>query len=38
LGLAMAHRIVQAHHGRIKASNLPQGGLCVSITLPLAPA
>jgi len=37
LGLAMAHRIVQTHHGRIKAANLPQGGLSVSITLPLAP-
>ncbi|BBF85887.1 copper sensory histidine kinase CpxA [Aquitalea magnusonii] len=36
LGLAMAHRIVQTHHGRIKAANLPQGGLRVSITLPLA--
>lgn len=36
LGLAMAQRIVEAHHGRIQAANLPQGGLQVSITLPLA--
>lgn len=36
LGLAMAQRIVEAHRGRIQAQNLPQGGLQVSITLPLA--
>ncbi|WP_137009660.1 sensor histidine kinase [Aquitalea aquatilis] len=36
LGLAMAQRIVEAHQGRIQAVNLPQGGLQVSITLPLA--
>lgn len=38
LGLAMAQRIVHTHQGSIRASNLPQGGLCVSITLPLAAA
>ena len=38
LGLAMAQRIVHTHQGSIRASNLPQGGLCVSITLPLATA
>ena len=36
LGLAMARRIVEAHHGQIQAVNRPQGGLQVSITLPLA--
>jgi two-component system, OmpR family, sensor kinase len=36
LGLAMAQRIVEAHQGRIQAVNLSQGGLQVSITLPLA--
>ena len=36
LGLAMAQRIIEAHQGRIQAANLPQGGLQVSITLPLA--
>jgi two-component system OmpR family sensor kinase len=35
LGLAIARRAVIAHHGSIVASNLAQGGLCVTITLPL---
>jgi two-component system OmpR family sensor kinase len=35
LGLAIARRAVIAHHGSIGASNLAQGGLCVTITLPL---
>ena len=36
LGLAMAHRIVEAHHGQLRAENRPEGGLLVSISLPLA--
>lgn len=35
LGLAIAMRITKLHHARIAASNLPGGGLCVAITLPL---
>lgn len=35
LGLAIAKRAVIAHHGSIAASNLAQGGLCITITLPL---
>lgn len=34
LGLAIAHSIVEAHHGSIAASNLAAGGLCVRIALP----
>jgi two-component system OmpR family sensor kinase len=36
LGLAIAQRVIDAHGGSISASNRPGGGLCVSITLPLA--
>lgn len=35
LGLAIAQRAVTAHQGRIEASNLPHGGLCLTVTLPL---
>lgn len=38
LGLAIAERAVQAHGGRISASNRPGGGLCVEIFLPVAQA
>jgi signal transduction histidine kinase len=38
LGLAIAQHVVQAHGGAIKASNRPEGGLCVEISLPVAPA
>ncbi|MBP7628032.1 MAG: HAMP domain-containing histidine kinase [Zoogloea sp.] len=38
LGLAIARRAVQAHGGRIQASNRAGGGLCVEIFLPLVPA
>lgn len=36
LGLALARSIVQAHGGRIAASNLPDGGALFSVRLPLA--
>jgi signal transduction histidine kinase len=35
LGLAIADRVVQMHNGTIGASNAPDGGLIVEITLPL---
>ena len=34
LGLAIARRVIEAHGGRISASNRPTGGLCVAIVLP----
>ena len=34
LGLAIAERIVLLHRGRIRATNVEGGGLCVEITLP----
>jgi signal transduction histidine kinase len=34
LGLASARGLVEAHGGRIWAENRPQGGACVSFTLP----
>lgn len=38
LGLTFCRLAVEAHGGRIKAENLPRGGLRVSFTLPLAGA
>ena len=35
LGLAIAKRSLEAHGGRIMASNRPEGGLVVTIELPL---
>ena len=35
LGLSIARTIVAAHHGRITASNNPQGGATFCMTLPL---
>jgi two-component system sensor histidine kinase KdpD len=35
LGLAICSAIIEAHAGTIAASNRPQGGACVSFTLPL---
>ena len=34
LGLTIARRIIEAHHGSISASNTPGQGLCMSIILP----
>ncbi len=34
LGLAIAQRSVALHGGEIHASNRPEGGLCINITLP----
>jgi signal transduction histidine kinase len=34
LGLAIAHGLVEAHGGQIWAENRPEGGACVSFTLP----
>lgn len=36
LGLTLARAIATAHHGRIRATNLPEGGFEVCITLPRA--
>jgi len=35
LGLAIARRVIEAHGGRVFASNHPDGGLLVTIELPL---
>jgi two-component system sensor histidine kinase CpxA len=37
LGLAIAQRAVNAHHGSIRAENCPDGGLSVIISLPKRP-
>jgi len=34
LGLAIAYRAIEAHAGRIQASNRPQGGLRIEINIP----
>lgn len=36
LGLSITKRIVDAHHGDVRAYNLPQRGLCVEIFLPVS--
>jgi two-component system OmpR family sensor kinase len=36
LGLAIAYRSIEAHGGRIHASNRPQGGLRIEIDIPFA--
>lgn len=35
LGLAIAKRVIETHHGSIRASNLPNGGFCMEIMLPV---
>jgi len=37
LGLAIARGLVEAHGGRIWAENLPQGGACITFTIPTQP-
>jgi two-component system NtrC family sensor kinase len=37
LGLALAHKLVLLHGGRIDAENLPEGGFCVRVMLPPEP-
>ncbi len=35
LGLSISYGIIKKHHGRIEASNRPEGGACFRITLPV---
>ncbi|MBS2021414.1 MAG: HAMP domain-containing protein [Deltaproteobacteria bacterium] len=35
LGLSLARRVAEAHKGGIRARNLPEGGACVELELPL---
>lgn len=34
IGLAMVKRILDMHHGEVKANNIPDAGLCIHWTLP----
>jgi two-component system sensor histidine kinase CpxA len=36
LGLAIADRAIRLHKGQLLASNMPDGGLCITVTLPVA--
>ncbi|XYD10102.1 ATP-binding protein [Methylobacterium sp. NMS12] len=36
LGLSIVQAIVEAHNGRLRLENRPEGGLCAAIELPLA--
>jgi len=38
LGLAIAQRVIEAHRGTVEAANRPEGGLCVTVLLPLGKA
>lgn len=38
LGLSTVKRIVEAHHGQVRVESPPEGGTCVTVRLPLAPA
>jgi signal transduction histidine kinase len=35
LGLAIVYRIIESHNGCIRVVSPPEGGCCVTITLPL---
>jgi signal transduction histidine kinase len=35
LGLSIARKIIEEHHGRIYARNVPNGGALFGFTLPL---
>ena len=35
LGLAIAARAISLHKGTIQATNRKEGGLCITVTLPL---
>ena len=37
LGLAICREIISRHHGRISASNMPEGGACFAFALPSDP-
>jgi len=36
LGLAIVKHLIELHHGSVRAENRPEGGTCVTITLPFA--
>ena len=36
LGLALTREIIEAHDGRISLQNRSDGGLCVTLLLPMA--
>lgn len=38
LGLSIVREIVQAHHGTVRAENLPDGGAAFTVRLPAAPS
>ena len=35
LGLSISHGIVMRHGGRIEVDNMPEGGACFTVVLPL---
>ncbi|WP_353962037.1 sensor histidine kinase [Crenobacter oryzisoli] len=37
LGLAIAHRVLEVHGGRITAKSRPEEGLCVELLVPSSP-
>jgi signal transduction histidine kinase len=36
LGLAIVRAVAEAHHGRVSATNAPDGGAVISLALPVA--